>query len=626
MLAKHKHTARVTGCALALAWTLSSSPVPAAAAGIDTRPVPVGPTASALPEGWHHGAFMEIFVRAWRDSDGDGIGDLRGLTLSLDHLQELGVRGIWLMPITANADGDHGYATTDFRAIAPEYGTLADFDALIAEAHKRGIGVIMDYVINHSAAQHPMFTEALKGPDNPFRPWFVWASQMPQGWDIWGKNPWYEAEARPWTYSGDLKLMPAPPPGARNFYFGTFGPEMPDFNFRHPPVLQYHQDSLRFWLNRGLDGYRLDAVPHLLEGDAVRWNDQPESRALTKQLQDLIKGYANRYVVCEATAEPAAYGDPAVCGGAFAFGFVQHYIGAAQGQAASVQKVATHYTATDPAAGPQAASPTMATFLSNHDIFAGQRVWDQLGGDLRAYKLAAAGYLLQPGTPFIYYGEEIGQAGVPGLEGDRPLRAPYSWTADPATAGFTTGTPFRPLAPNRASHNLQAQRADPQSLFNFYKAMLTLRNTRPSLARGRQEHGFAQGLVAGWQRVHDGERTLVLINYGTQLAQAELQNLPANARLLSAFPEGGAQAARANAAGQASLWLGPQAVRVLTVETGARKAARKGASTPGQQARAGKAQQGKASAKTAPKAARKATPKAPAPAKAGKTRQPPAAR
>jgi alpha-amylase len=579
MVAKQNTTPLLCACAVALALGLPAARAHAAASVIDTRAVPAGPTGSALPEGWQHGAFMEIFVRAWRDSDGDGVGDLRGLTMTLDHLQDLGVRGIWLMPITANADGDHGYATTDYRAIAPEYGTLADFDELIREAHKRGIGVVMDYVINHSAAAHPMFQEALKGRDNPFRPWFVWAEQMPQGWDIWGKNPWYAAEAQPWTFTGDVKQLPPPPPGASNFYFGTFGPQMPDFNFRHPPVLQYHQDSLRFWLNRGLDGYRLDAVPHLLEGDAVRWNDQPESRALTKQLQDLIKGYQHRYVVCEATAEPVAYGDPAVCGGAFAFGFVQHYIAAAQGRAESVQRVAMHY---------QTASPTMATFLSNHDVFAGRRLWDQLGGDVRAYKLAAAGYLLQPGTPFIYYGEEIGQAGVPGLEGDLPLRGPYSWTAPTVGstgAGFTTGTPFRPLAPNAATNNLQAQRADPQSLFNFYKAMLKLRNSRPSLLRGTQQHGFAQGVVAGWQRVHDGERTLVLINYGQQLAQAELRDLPPNARLLSAHPEGGAQAARANAAGQTSLWLGPQAVRVLVVDSGARKAARKTGKTPAKKAR-----------------------------------------
>ena len=608
--------------ALALGLSLASVSAPSLAQpqqppapALDTRPVPAQPVRSALPEGWYHGAFMEIFVRAWRDSNGDGIGDLRGLTQTLDHLQDLGVRGLWLMPITANADGDHGYATTDFRAIAPEYGTLADFDELLREAHRRGIGVIMDYVINHSAAQHPMFQEALKGRDNPFRPWFVWADDMPIGWEIWGKNPWYAAEGEPWNFTGDIKQLPPPPPGARNFFFGTFGPHMPDFNFRHPPVLQYHEDSLRFWLNRGLDGYRLDAVPHLLEGDAVRWNDQPESRALTKRLQDLIKSYPQRYVVCEATAEPAAYGDPAVCGGAFAFGFVHHYVKAAQGEAASVQKVATHY---DVAQG--GASPTMATFLSNHDAFAGQRLWDQLGGNERAYRVAAAGYLLQPGTPFIYYGEEIGQAGVPGLQGDLPLRSPYSWTAEPGTAGFTTGTPFRPVAPNAATHNLAAQRADPGSLFNFYKALLALRNTRPSLARGRMEHGFAQGLVAGWQRVHEGERVQVLINYGTELAQAQMENLPPNARLLSALPEGGAQAARADAGGRASLYLGPQSVRVLVVSTGARAASKAGKPAKAKKAAAkkrAKAAQKKPAAKGATRKAapQKAKPRQAAPKK-----------
>jgi alpha-amylase len=174
--------------ALSLLWAASAR---AQADAIDTRPVPAEMRKSGLPEGWEHGAFMEIFVRAWRDSNGDGIGDLRGLTQSLDYLKELGIRGLWLMPITGNADGDHGYATTDFRDIAPEYGSLADFDELLREAHKRGIGVIMDYVINHSAASHPMFQQALKGKDNAFRDWFVWSDEAPPGWDIWGKYPWY---------------------------------------------------------------------------------------------------------------------------------------------------------------------------------------------------------------------------------------------------------------------------------------------------------------------------------------------------------------------------------------------------------------------------------------------------
>jgi glycosidase len=141
-------------------------------------------------EGWQHGAFMEIFVRSYKDSNGDGIGDLKGLIQSLDHLKDLGIKGIWLMPLTASADRDHGYATRDFRNIEPDYGTLADFDELIKEAHKRGIGVIMDYVLNHSAFQHSFFEAALINPQSPYRQWYEWRNEKPVGWEIWGRDPW----------------------------------------------------------------------------------------------------------------------------------------------------------------------------------------------------------------------------------------------------------------------------------------------------------------------------------------------------------------------------------------------------------------------------------------------------
>ncbi|OYU43501.1 MAG: alpha-amylase, partial [Burkholderiales bacterium PBB4] len=236
----------------------AAAPTTTAVAPVDISTVEPRPQPNGLAAGWQQGAFMEIFVRAYKDTNGDGIGDLKGVTQSLDYLKDLGIKGIWLMPITTNADGDHGYATTDFRDIDPAYGTLADFDELIAQAHQRGIGVVMDYVINHSAVSHPLFVSAQTGPASPFYDWFVWEQTAPTGWDIWGKNPWTQT-----------------PQGA---YFGTFGPHMPDFNFRNPAVLAYHQRSLRFWLNRGLDGYRLDAVPHLVENNAKDWNDQPESR------------------------------------------------------------------------------------------------------------------------------------------------------------------------------------------------------------------------------------------------------------------------------------------------------------------------------------------------------------
>ncbi len=545
----------VSASAVLLALAATAVAHSAAPPPIALTPVAATKPRHQLPAGWEHGAFMEIFVRAYQDSNGDGIGDLRGLTSRLDYLKDLGIKGLWLMPVTQSADRDHGYATTDFRAIEPDYGTLADFDDLLKQAHRRGIGVIVDYVVNHAAAEHPLFVDARQRRDSPYRPWFVWSETAPPGWDIWGKYPWYHVGAQPWLFKGDVKDMPLAGADARDFFFGTFGPHMPDFDLRRPEVLAYHESSLRFWLNRGLDGYRLDAVPHLVETDAKNWNDQPESRRLTKHLQSLIKEFPGRYVVCEATAEPQDYGDPAVCGGAFAFGYTHHFIGAAQGKTESVRRLADYY---------RSARPTMATFLSNHDIFAGRRLWDQLAGNAAQYKLAAAGYLLQPGTPFIYFGEEVGMAGSTAATADGPLRSPMSWTADPARAGFTSGTPFRPIAPNVATHNADTMARDPGSILNFYKTMLKLRNSHPSIARGSFENSFADGAVLGFQRRFGADHTLVLINYGDVAVTAAAAGLPAGARLRSAYPAA-AKPARADHTGSARIELPPQSVRVYTV-------------------------------------------------------------
>ena len=504
---------------------------------VDTSPVAATVQPSTLPANWQRGAFMEVFVRAYKDSDGDGVGDLKGLTQQLDYLKDLGIKGIWLMPVTTNADGDHGYATTDFRGIDPAYGSLEDFDELLRQAHARGIGVVMDYVINHSARHHPLFISALKdGPASPFFDWFVWETDAPQGWDIWGKNPWTR------THKGH--------------YFGTFGKHMPDFNFKNPAVLAYHQDSLRFWLNRGLDGFRLDAVPHLVESNAKDWNDQPESRRITGDLRALITAYPQRHVVCEATANPQVYAAPDICGSAFAFGLEQNLVKAAKGDKKAIQFVADYFTT---------APQTMATFVANHDIFAGARLWDQLRGNLAQYKLAAASYLLQPGTPYIYYGEEIGMAGIKRLEGDEPLRAPMSWTADKRGAGFTTSSkPFRPIAPNVARYNVAAQLADPNSLLTFYKSMLALRNTLPSIASGSYDAPVVQGRVMAYWRTLGVQSTLVVINYGMTSGKLTLKDLKPQATFSAAYPQR-SRPLHTSAQGAISLSLPAQSVRVYTL-------------------------------------------------------------
>lgn len=460
-----------------------------------------------LQAGWYHGAFMEIFVRSWRDSNGDGVGDLKGLTQSLDHLQDLGVKGIWLMPITTSADHDHGYATTDFRNIDPDYGSLADFDDLIKAAHARGIGLIMDYVLNHSAADHPFFQDALRNPSSPYRDWYEWRQEKPVGWDIWGRDPWVVT-----------------PHGS---YLATFGAPMPDFNMRNPAVVKYHEDSLKFWLDRGIDGFRLDAVPHLIENSAKEWNDQPESRQLTGHFTRLIKSYPGRYVVCEATAEPKVYAREDICGGAFAFGLENQIAKAAQGQAEAIQKVAQYY---------QTAPHTLASFASNHDQFAGKRLWDQVAGNQTHYKLAAATYLLLPGTPFIYYGEDIGMSGAQGLTDDPFIRGPYSWAGDTQTAGFTTGKPYRALAVNVATHHATLQTQTPNSLRAFYKDLLTWRNARKSLAQGTYERASGQNQVLSYVRRWGSETTWVVINYSTQPADLKVPAGLGQPRLLYAGP------------------------------------------------------------------------------------------
>ena len=522
---------------LAMNWASALAVAAMAAMMAVAAPANAKPASSSgLDPHWHRGVFMEIFVRAYQDSDGDGIGDLRGLISRLDYLADLGVRGLWLMPVTASADRDHGYATTDFRAIEADYGTLADFDELLRQAHARGIGVITDYVINHSAAAHPVFRAAAENPASLARDWFVWSREKPQGWDIWGKDPWTL------TPNGSL--------------FATFGPHMPDFNFRHPLVLRWHEDNLRFWLDRGIDGFRFDAAPHLVEKDAKDWNDQPESRRITRGLRDLVASYGNRHSVCEATANPLAYGAEEVCGSAFAFGFEHRVVPAAKGDAEAIRWLASYF---------ETAPHTMATMVSNHDIFAGKRLWDQVAGDETLYRLAAATYLLLPGTPFIYYGEEVGLGGVAELGADAQLRTPMAWTDDARAAGFTSGTPFRPLSPNASRRNAAGERARRDGLFAFYKAMIALRNDHPALARGEYFAAHAAGTVMSHQRRLGDEHLLLVFNYGTAPVVADVPS-PQAVTLTPLWPPRAA-ATNSDAAGRLRVQVPAKSFAVYAVRS-----------------------------------------------------------
>lgn len=507
----------------------SSGPLPE----VVTTPVAAEDPGSSLPADWRQGPFAEIFVRGYQDSDGDGIGDLAGLTDRLDYLRELGVTGLWLMPVTRSQDRDHGYAVTDYRRIERDYGSLSDMDTLLREAHARGIGVVIDYVMNHSAAQHPAFVNAASGTGNPFRDWYLFQSNPPGGWSVYGGNPWRN--------------------GASGWYYAPFWDQMPDFNLRNAEVVAWHHDNLRFWLNRGVDGFRFDAVGNLVENGPAAWENQPENFTLMNSVRQLVGGYQQRFLVCEGPSRPLEFAT--ACGSAFAFGHQTNVINAARGDANAIAAVASYF---------DSAPAGMSTMLSNHDSFAGQRLWDQLGGEIAQYRLAAATYLLQPGTPFIYYGEEIGMAGAAGLGGDPKLRTPMSWTGNAVRAGFTTGTPFRALSANVATNNVEAQQADPNSLLHWYKAVIAVRRAHPALTLGTHAGATASGSKLVFQRVHAGQRAVVMINYGTGGATIAAGGLPAGATLVNAFPASGGNAV-ADGAGTARVNVPAQSVRVFVI-------------------------------------------------------------
>jgi maltose alpha-D-glucosyltransferase/alpha-amylase len=396
---------------------------------------------------------MEIFVRSYQDSDGDGIGDLKGLISQLDYLKALGVTGLWLMPVGPSADHDHGYAQEDYRSIAPEYGTMADFELLLREAHKRGIGIIIDFVVNHSANTNPLFLDAISAKNSPYRDWYV----------IAGKDPHWGLKNNPWRIS----------PDHQGVYYGVFSNAMPDWNLRNPRVLAYLKDSMRFWMNKGVDGFRLDAVTMLLEDGPTAYFNNPANVGIVAQLRDTVKAYENRYLICEVSENPELY--VSACDHAFAFG-TQKFIHDSVVSGKVEPGLIAQLERTD--------RDQMPLTLQSHDFYVGDRLMNQFGVSREdRYRTAAAIAILASATPFSYYGEEIGMDNN-GLGGDPGLRAPMSWTGVGSAAGFSAATPYRAFALNVGSHNVAAELGDVHSLLEFYRALYQVRLAHPVLATG----------------------------------------------------------------------------------------------------------------------------------------------
>ncbi|MCX6043746.1 MAG: alpha-amylase family glycosyl hydrolase, partial [Chloroflexi bacterium] len=440
---------------------------------------------------WNEATFYEVFVRSFYDSNGDGIGDLNGLTQKLDYLNDgnpntttdLGVNALWLMPIHPSPSY-HGYDVTDYYQVNPEYGTLDDFKHLLVEAHKRNIRVVIDFVMNHTSNQHPQFIQS-QNSQSPYRDWYLWSDNDPGGVGPWGEQVWHAGSKG-------------------GYYYGVFWEGMPDLNYKNPAVVTEMEKVARFWLQEvGVDGFRVDGARYVVEDGKVL-ADSNGNHAWFKQFHTFYKGVnPNAMTVGEiwtSNDAVAKYAQGDQLDMVFDFDLASALVSSARSGSADAARIglaiATKLLPTD----------HTANFLTNHDM---NRVMVELGNDVNKAKRAATLLFTAPGTPFIYYGEEIGMVGK---KPDEDLRLPMQWSAD-ANAGFTTGDPWRAPAADYTSKNVATQLSDSNSLHAHYQALINVRNAHPALRIG---DGFpvscSNGAVLGLLRASPDETVLVVTN------------------------------------------------------------------------------------------------------------------
>ncbi len=427
------------------------------------------------PDWYRHAVFYEVYVRSFQDSGGDGIGDLPGLTARLDDLAALGVNALWLMPIMPSPFADSGYDVADYRSVDPAYGTLADLDVLLAAAHARHMRVFMDLVLNHTSVAHPWFQESRQSRTNPRADWYVW-SDTPGSPDVpCGPIPTFGTSA--WTWDAVRG----------QYYFHRFYPAQPDLNYWNPDVVAATLDVARFWLDRGVDGFRCDAIGLLYES-AAGCDLLPETMAYIRQLRQLLDAYPGRAMV----AEPTGFGPPAPFFGNgqdmfhLAFDFDYGFLWDAFFAGTSAQPIVDRFVTARQADPPGAQH---ALYIGSHDL---PRAFERAQGIASRWRRAALVQMTMPGTPFVYYGEELGLrpgAQVVVDQRDR-ARTPMLWrTLDPMGLpdpgwGFTTGQPWIAFGADPALTNLEVEQGDPDSEYAFYRSLLDLRRGREAFGTG----------------------------------------------------------------------------------------------------------------------------------------------
>jgi alpha-glucosidase len=465
---------------------------------------------------WREGVFYQIYPRSYQDSSGDGVGDLRGIIQRLGHLNgeeaSLGIDAIWLSPFYRSPMADFGYDVSDYRDVDPIFGTLADADELVAEAHRRGIRVIVDLVPNHTSDQHPWFIAARSGRGDPKRDWYVWADPAkgggpPNNWiAVFGKK------RSAWTLD----------PATGQYYMHHFLPEQPDLNWWNEDVRRAIDEVLRFWLDRGVDGFRVDVAHGLVKDEKLRSNprfrirgrrnprnwDLDEVHEIHRRWRRVLDSYPDRMAVGEVDPQGLRrlvryYGNDDELHMPFNFHFLER-----PWKAEAFREVVERWERLLP----DHAWPDYT--LSNHDR---SRASTRYG--IHRARVAAMMLLTLRGTPFIYYGEEIGMTDVP-IPPERivdvadrdPERTPMQWDAG-RNAGFTTGDPWLPIAANHVSVNVAAQRDDPTSMLSFYRRLIRLRRGSLALRLGRYRSLPAPRGVYAFEREADGERMTVALNF-----------------------------------------------------------------------------------------------------------------
>ena len=479
---------------------------------------------------WRHGVFYQVYPRSFQDSNGDGVGDLRGITKRLPYLVSLGIDAIWLSPIFPSPMADFGYDIADYTGVDPLFGSMADFDALIAAAHRGGLKVILDLVPNHTSDQHPWFIESRRSRNNPKRDWYIWRDPSEAGGP---PNNWLsEFGGSAWQYDA----------ATRQYYYHAFLAQQPDLNWRNAEVRHAIHDVMRFWLRKGVDGFRVDVIWHLIKDAEFRDNpanpnfrqgrpphekilplrttDQAEVHEAIAEMRRVIDEFPSRVLIGEIYLPPerlVTYYGRELRGAHLPFNFA---LLSAPWNARAIEKIIHDYEA----ALPQGAWPNWV--LGNHDR---PRVASRVGHDQA--RVAAMLLLTLRGTPTLYYGDEIGmhqvaiapdqvrdpfEKNVPGIGVGRDgCRTPMQWDATPF-AGFSKSMPWLPLSDDFPQENVVNLEADARSILNSYKALIGLRNKRPELVTGSYVPIAAQGDLLIYRRQSEVGALVIALNLGDQ--------------------------------------------------------------------------------------------------------------